>query len=144
MDSVLSSTTNKSTLTVPSPGNKNNLKSTQRISQYILWGTVFSNGIKLQYIRCFQWFSIAIHDAIVMTSIPLKVYGTPKFLLDADDHESENTGNVHISPAKGRKITKRQIWESRRLSQMSYNPYSPSVIIENRALPRPLRPRPLF
>lgn len=40
MDSVLSSTTNKTTLTIPSPEKKketkNNLKSTRKISQYIL------------------------------------------------------------------------------------------------------------
>lgn len=46
-----------------------------------------------------------------MTSIPLKVYGTPKSLLNADDHKSENTGNVHISPAKEEK-SRRDRFES--------------------------------
>lgn len=77
MDFVSSSTAKKTTLTIPSPQKekKNNLKSTWRISQYIIWGTVFKMESNYS-IGYFQWFSCRTINAILMISIPLKVYGT--------------------------------------------------------------------
>lgn len=40
---------------------------------------------------CFQWFSYrTLLDAILITSIPLKIYGTPESFLLQADHSSEH------------------------------------------------------
>lgn len=71
---------------------KNNLKSAWKNSQYIFVRHSFSNGIKLQY-RMFSVVfmkDIATHLMILlMTSIPLKAYGTPESLLLQADHNRD-------------------------------------------------------